>query len=406
MITSISVYQSNVDDCNLLAVHSPIVFLIDVVYTATAPNYIFAKVYDGLTLKGTFKTIPYSDVTPNTRRFMFIADSILRGYMDDYEDFEQTSETLVHVEEITKPFEIVFTDPEENAPEYAINIVACRAVRQFGEDIAMCSIYNNETEIVKGIKGYPCYVYFYNSSEGGIVSLSPVYLIEFVITDSVGFVNEAIINIDGNIIETDSGGEAFTYLANGTYPFTIYKYGYYKYSGSIVVSGAGILIEYQLLEAPLFEIEFTVTDGTNPINLAAILIDGEAAIYTDINGIATIDLYPCEREFTVNKIGFAEYSDSFEIVDADINVSVEMVALVEYECLFTVESSLGGVLENAKITINGADYYTDIDGEVVVDGLTPNTYSFVASKNYYYPIIGEITIVNMNITETVILNPV
>jgi hypothetical protein len=169
MITTLTIFQDNIEgESNFMPVHSPLVFLVDADYTGTVPDYIYCKVYHAGYLLNTFKCIPYQLVSTGKYRFMFIADSILRGYMDDYADFYQ-EEGAADVENITKEFTLIFEDPDENAASKSVTIIAMHATSQFGEAPNKENIYNNEDEIVCGAKGQPVYLYFYDESGSNII---------------------------------------------------------------------------------------------------------------------------------------------------------------------------------------------------------------------------------------------
>jgi len=177
MISLLEIYQeNNIGSINLMAVHSPLIYLIDATFTGDAPDFIYCEVYDGTVstgeLLGEFRCIPYKDISSTKRRFLFIADSILRGYMDSFEDFEQTNDTLVYVENIVKRFTLNFADPDENATAVESSIQGMNGVSQFGESPCKEDIYNNEDEMVVAVIGKPCYIYFYNNDKANVLDIN------------------------------------------------------------------------------------------------------------------------------------------------------------------------------------------------------------------------------------------
>jgi hypothetical protein len=99
---------------------------------------------------------------------MFIADSILRGYMESYEDFYQEG-GVANVDNIIKEFTLIFEDPDGQATSVSVNITAMHSTSQFGEVPNKVNIYNNEDEIVCGAKDQPVYLYFYDESGSNII---------------------------------------------------------------------------------------------------------------------------------------------------------------------------------------------------------------------------------------------
>lgn len=171
-VTSITITQSNVSgNINLLAVHNPLVFIVDVEYTSTPPDLIYAELQDNESnVLSTFRAIPYNDDSDlNIRTFVFIASDIIKAYMDDIDDFESLTGTLEHVENITKEFTLRFYN---GLIENSISFVACHAARQYGDTPYLESIYNNDNETYYGAVGMPVYVYFYNNDSDNVLSIN------------------------------------------------------------------------------------------------------------------------------------------------------------------------------------------------------------------------------------------
>lgn len=162
-ITSIAAIQNNIDSVNLLSVHNPLVFIVEVDYTSTAPNLLYVS--ESVSSK-VYSCIPYSDPQPGKRQFMFIADEIIRGLMDGFDDAVQSDSTNEFQSNLTKEVELRFYDPtveswDEGVNEMYIDCNFCHATRQFGENPSLNELYNNDPESYIGIVGSPCYVYYY-----------------------------------------------------------------------------------------------------------------------------------------------------------------------------------------------------------------------------------------------------
>jgi hypothetical protein len=171
-VSNLAIVQSNIDECELLAVHNPLTFLLDATYTGTAPEVCTCEVWADGSLINTYKLIPYSDFL-STRRFCFVGDVILRSYMSDFNDELITEKTLTRVENMTKDFTLIF---KCEATEREIDITALHGAVQYGEVPALLPIYNNENETYIGGAGQPIYIYFYNKNDGDILTInSPFY---------------------------------------------------------------------------------------------------------------------------------------------------------------------------------------------------------------------------------------
>jgi hypothetical protein len=171
-ITSVTIVQKNItDSVNLLSVHNPLVFLIDVVYNTSLPEVLNVKVYDSSdVLLDTFACIPYQDIL-TTRRFAFIADDILRGYMGTIDDFASSEKVLEYVDGMTKGFKLVFYDPAVPTTKDEVSFVAIHAASQFGEYPYLESIYINEDDTYYAAAGKPVYCYIYNDDTDNILTV-------------------------------------------------------------------------------------------------------------------------------------------------------------------------------------------------------------------------------------------
>jgi len=169
-VTDITIYQDNIEGAvNLLAVHSPLVFLIDVTYTGTVPAMRCDVTIDGITPineDATFNCVFHEDVTNVIRRFRFQADAMLRGFMEEFADFVQTDASVEQVRDVQQTFQLVFYDVELTMVAEPTVIIAFAARRQFGESPALSEIYNNEDDLYIAGSEQPVYVYFYNDTLG------------------------------------------------------------------------------------------------------------------------------------------------------------------------------------------------------------------------------------------------
>jgi hypothetical protein len=171
-ITSVTITQDNISgSINLLSVHNPLVFLVDVVYSSSAPEVLNVGLYDDTpTLLETFACIPYSDVT-GVRTFAFIANDILKGYMGSIDDFVSVEKTLEYVNGITKEFSLTFYDPATPATNDNVSFVAIHAAQQYSNDPYLESIYINEDEVYYAGEEMTVYVYFYNDADTNIITV-------------------------------------------------------------------------------------------------------------------------------------------------------------------------------------------------------------------------------------------
>ncbi|PLX19444.1 MAG: hypothetical protein C0599_10945, partial [Salinivirgaceae bacterium] len=74
-----------------------------------------------------------------------------------------------------------------------------------------------------------------------------------------------------------------------------------------------------------YNVTFTVTDGTDPINGANVAINSQTLV-TDASGVASVYLENGTYDYTVSSSGYEGASGSVTVADADEAVSVELVA--------------------------------------------------------------------------------
>ena len=168
-ITSITVIQDNkVSSKPLLSVHNPLVFIVEANYTSTAPDtlYVSESVNSGV-----YSCIPYSDPQSGKRQFMFIADEIIRGLMQEFDDTVQADSSNEFRPNKTLDITLTFYDPTTPATNCTIAFIAIHGSRQFGESPCLDAIYNNDDEIYVGVVGSPCYCYFFNDSTSNVLTV-------------------------------------------------------------------------------------------------------------------------------------------------------------------------------------------------------------------------------------------
>ena len=183
MTSKIDIIQNNVTELtNLLSVHNPISFLANVIYVGQAPEHVTVFLSDENNNElGTFSAIPYKDIDANTRQFIFIADKIIRSYLDEFYDYRSELNVIEFVPNITKFMNIWFIDDHTGTYDYC-KFVACHASRQFGENQNMIGIeLNQEKTTYIAAVGEVVYVYYYSAREGDIISVDTnyEYLLDF-----------------------------------------------------------------------------------------------------------------------------------------------------------------------------------------------------------------------------------
>ncbi|MDH3381652.1 MAG: hypothetical protein OEL54_03035 [Flavobacteriaceae bacterium] len=157
----------------MLAVHNPIVFIVDVYYSGGKPTFLSVDLIDKeAVVLATFRAIEYNNNTDNSIvTYHFRADDVLKAYMLDFDDFHHAYNELVFVENITKQFTLKFYN---GASFIETEITAIHAARQFGQDPCLIDIQNNENLLFHAAIGMPVYIYIYNNSDSNNISVNKV----------------------------------------------------------------------------------------------------------------------------------------------------------------------------------------------------------------------------------------
>lgn len=151
------------------------------------------------------------------------------------------------------------------------------------------------------------------------------YVAKFIVSDEFGFVSDALVTINTNESVTDVNGEiSFAGLYEGTHAFMVKKSGYLDYSGTISISDSNI-VSYVTLSHVTYGVTFVVTSlGEGVSNAGITVLNNE--LTTDINGTATMyGIIPARAiPFTVAKEGYNSHEGTFDIIDSEVSVEVEL----------------------------------------------------------------------------------
>ena len=151
-------------DIDLLAIHNPLVFLIEAEYSGVTPQTIGVELYKGDEKVFVGSAVPLLDVDITHRVFRFIANPTIKYNMQDFEDIVQTGGSLIHVSNITQEFTInVFDLDNPTTILDTVTFIAIICARQLGQLPSVDEIYNNDNELIIGGENKQVYVYFYNT---------------------------------------------------------------------------------------------------------------------------------------------------------------------------------------------------------------------------------------------------
>jgi ELWxxDGT repeat protein len=213
------------------------------------------------------------------------------------------------------------------------------------------------------------------------------YGVTFAVTDEAGPLEGASVGFDETTATTDAEGMAtFDYVRIGAdLAYTVSLEDYETANGLVTVVDAAITEDVVLVALPTYNVSFTVTDGTNPLEGATVSFN-EATGTTDASGVYIFaEVLPAaDMAYTITMAGYEDVTGTATVVDQDISVD-EAMTLIVYTVTFNV-SDLDGAIEGATVTFGGSDMITDAGGSALFTDIAPGTglaYSVTVDYRYY-----------------------
>lgn len=192
--------------------------------------------------------------------------------------------------------------------------------------------------------------------------------------------------ISGAIVLDENTQECSAGLGNLS-PATSYKI--YAFIRSEVLLESDIQsADLTTLDAP--DITFSVTDGSNPVEDAAVEFHS-TEILTGTNGLAVFeDISPGDgMMYSVKKDGFLTVEGS---LDVSVTETVDVVLVPVYEVTFTITENDTPV-QGVNINFGGIDALTDTDGKAVFSDIqAADDMPYTVSKETYITLTGTLNI--------------
>jgi hypothetical protein len=228
--------------------------------------------------------------------------------------------------------------------------------------------------------------------------------IVFTITYNGSPVQGASVSFnESTLISTAAGQVVFGNVLRGTSSnFSVEKSGFITEDGSLTVGYVDINEEVSLTSEE-YSVSFTVNDGTNPIDGAAISINSQQ-LTTNAQGEASIMLPNGSFSYNVTKDGYHDQSGSVTVNANDAELEITLVEETEpvYNVTFHVYIDEQDI-EGATVSFNGQQEETDASGLAVFAGVAAGTYSYTVTCSGYENYTDELTVVDADITEEVTL---
>lgn len=147
-------------------------------------------------------------------------------------------------------------------------------------------------------------------------------------TNAINGASVVLIDSDNlSATKTTSNGKVeFTDIDNGEYTINVSKDNYTTYTGTVTVAGADITANVTLTQTRT--ISFTINDGTDAIQGAEVVIDGDTAgkKTTGSSGGCTATLADGEHEVVISKTG---YTTKTQTITTDSTHTTFTISLTE-----------------------------------------------------------------------------
>jgi len=208
--------------------------------------------------------------------------------------------------------------------------------------------------------------------------------------------------VDGDIT---FDGKTLT-TADGTITFTDVEY---SLDEVYIIQSYGLevtvnLSEDVVLKALKYDIEFIISDGTDPVDSAIVEFDNKE-ILTDIDGIALFEQIKMDTMLTyiVRKTGYNNIEGNLD-VEKDSTANLIMSAgTATFKVSFQVSGETNPIY-NAQVVLDVDTLYTNSDGIAVFENvLEANNIPYEITKEHFTDVVGTIDVAGNNVLVDTIL---
>ena len=225
-------------------------------------------------------------------------------------------------------------------------------------------------------------------------SLNLYQEVYFNVTDSEGgTVEGANISIGNNAVITNNNGQAIIQLANGQYEYIVSASGYIPVEGMFVVLNGSVSIDVQMVLAP-YTVTFHVTDEKGGVVPYANVMMDNRTTTTNLQGVASLSARNGNYPYTIEKLGYDEYSGSVVVDGRDKEVYPELEFKV-WTITVIVKDKENQLIPNVIVKVNNGEYLTNQHGEAEIP-LVNGEYPVTIEKTGYDTLQGTIKVNNQN----------
>jgi uncharacterized membrane protein len=225
-------------------------------------------------------------------------------------------------------------------------------------------------------------------------SLNLYQEVYFNVTDSEGgTVEGANISIGNNAVITNDNGQAIIQLANGQYEYIVSASRYIPVEGMFVVLNGSVSIDVQMVLAS-YTVTFHVTDEKGGVVPYANVMMDNRTTTTNLQGVASLPARNGNYPYTIEKLGYDEYSGSVVVDGRDKEVYPELEFKV-WTITVIVKDKENQLIPNVIVKVNNGEYLTNQHGEAEIP-LVNGEYPVTIEKTGYDTLQGEIKVNNQN----------
>lgn len=242
------------------------------------------------------------------------------------------------------------------------------------------------------------------------IYMRPTYSASFKITDGTNVITNATVNLTGyGSVKTDTSGIAVfdSVSVENNISYTVTADRYFLESGSISVVDTNVMENVSLNPLPTYDVNFTITDGTDLIAHATVELDGYGSVTTNTSGIAVFN-----DVSTANNIVYSVKSDKYytangtvSVVDSEVNESVVLTLRPTYTVSFVVAAGTN-TIAGASVTLDGYGSATTDESGIAVfnDVSTSDAIAYTVSADGYETASGSISVVDGDVRTEVSLS--
>ena len=192
------------------------------------------------------------------------------------------------------------------------------------------------------------------------------YAVNFTVNDGTAPVAGAQIAMNGTTLTTDATGNATFTFIDGTYSYTVSKFGYTSATGSVTVAGLAQAVTVSLTALTAYDVTFTVSNNIPaPLAGAAILVTEGANTFngiTNASGVYTFAALPIGTyTYSVSLAGYIAATGTFSVVSAVVPVTVTLLEVMVLPFNLAVTNGMTDATLNWNTSTGFSDDFESYD---------------------------------------------